>query len=78
MTEPRARLWLLHFPDPSSIAMAQESAVDISGRCWHFLWPELSDGYCTGRDDLAHVHGFMHDLSDDGGARCSAFDEGGQ
>lgn len=49
------------------------------GRCWrcrHFRHPGSSDGYCTGRDDLPHVYGFMHRLPDDGGARCDALDEG--
>lgn len=77
MAEPRARLWLLHFPDRPSIAIALGRAVEMSGRGRRVQRPGQSDGDCTGRDDLAHVYGFMHELPDDGGARCSAFDEGG-
>lgn len=146
--EPRAFLWLLHFPDVDPVAVAFAPAVDHAGalaaypaaiaaepmpetaepvpadlaalfdaceraglydeadrtalpamlaldaegtrglieamhtrigrcrRCRHFRRPGKSDGYCTGRSDLAHVYGFMHELPADGGARCDAFDEG--
>lgn len=47
------------------------------GRCRHFGRPGLSDGYCTGRDDLPSVYGFMRALPDDKGATCGAFDGGG-
>lgn len=53
---------------------AMHSRIGRCPRCRHFRRPGLSDGYCTGRDDLAHVYGFMHALPADGGARCSAFD----
>lgn len=75
MIEPRARLWLLHFPDLPSLTIALEPALCISGRCRRFQHPRLSDGNCTVRDDLAHVYGFMHALPDDSRARCSTFDE---
>lgn len=55
---------------------ATHSRIGRCRRCRHFRRPGLSDGYCTGRDDLPHAYGFMHRLSDDGGARCGAFDEG--
>ena len=55
---------------------AMRSRIGRCRRCRHFRRPGLSDGYCTGRDDLPHAYGFMHRLPDDGGARCGAFDEG--
>jgi len=55
---------------------ATHSRIGRCRRCRHFRQPGKSDGYCTGRDDLPHVYGFMHRLPADGGARCDAFDEG--
>lgn len=55
---------------------AMHSRIGRCRRCRHFRRPGRSDGYCTGRDDLPAVYGFMHRLPDDGGARCEAFDEG--
>jgi hypothetical protein len=55
---------------------AMHSRIGRCRRCRHFRRPGLSDGYCTGRDDLPHAYGFMHRLPDDGGAGCGAFDEG--
>ncbi len=55
---------------------AMHSRIGRCRRCRHFRRPGLSDGYCTGRDDLPHAYGFMHRLPDDAGARCGAFDEG--
>lgn len=55
---------------------AMHAEIRSCSRCRHFRRPGLSDGYCTGRDDLSHAYGFMHRLPDDGGARCDAFDEG--
>ena len=54
---------------------ARHSRIGRCRRCRHFRRPGHSDGYCTGRDDLAHVYGFMRRLPDDGGARCEAFKE---
>lgn len=42
-------------------------------RCAHFRRPGLSGGYCTGRDDLPIVYGFMHALPDDDGRACGQF-----
>ncbi len=53
---------------------AMHARIGRCRRCKHFRRPGLSDGHCTGRDDLPHVYGFMHALPDDGGARCGAFD----
>ncbi len=55
---------------------AMHSLIGRCRRCRHFRRPGLSDGYCTGRGDLAHAYGFMHELPADGGTRCDAFDEG--
>ncbi len=55
---------------------ATHSRIGRCRRCRHYRRPGLSVGYCTGRGDLAHVYGFMHELPADGGARCDAFDDG--
>lgn len=55
---------------------SMHSRIGRCRRCKHFRHPGLSDGYCTGRDDLPSVYGFMHQLPDDGGARCGAFERG--
>lgn len=47
-------------------------------RCRRFGRPGLSDGYCTGRDDLPSAYGFMRALPDDKGATCAAFDRAGR
>lgn len=47
-------------------------------RCRHFGRPGLSDGYCTGRDDLPGAYGFMRALPHDKGATCAAFDRAGR
>jgi hypothetical protein len=52
---------------------AAHSRIGRCRRCRHFRQPGLSDGYCTGRDDLPHVYGFMHEMAGDCGARCEAF-----
>ena len=49
------------------------SRIRSCWRCEHFRRPGLSGGYCTGRDDLAHVYGFMHALPGDGGMGCETF-----
>lgn len=54
---------------------ATHSRIGRCRRCRHFRWPGQSDGYCTGRDDLPHAYGFMHELPADGGARCDAYGE---
>ncbi len=54
---------------------AMHSRIGRCRRCRHFRRPGDSDGYCTARDDLPHVYGFMHRLPDDGGAGCGAFGE---
>lgn len=41
-------------------------------RCQHFRRPGLSDGYCTGRDDLPGAYGLLRTLPDDKGATCDA------
>lgn len=53
---------------------ATHSRIGRCRRCRHFRRPGLSDGYCTGRDDLPHAYGFMHRLPDDSGARCGVFE----
>ncbi len=35
----------------------------------------MSDGYCTGRDDLPKVYGLMHSLPVDMGASCGEFEK---
>jgi hypothetical protein len=55
---------------------AMHSRIGRCRRCRHFRQPGESDGYCTGRDDLPHAYGFMHELPGDGGARCCSFDGG--
>ena len=55
---------------------AMHSRIGRCRRCRHFRRPGLSDGYCTGRDDLPAVYGFMHALPADEGATCAAFDRG--
>lgn len=51
------------------------SRIDRCRRCVHFARPGMSDGYCTGRDDLPQVYGQMHSLPADLGAGCGEFDK---
>lgn len=56
---------------------ATHSRIGRCRRCLHFRRPGLSDpGYCTGRDDLRHVYGYLYELADHGGARCDMFADG--
>ncbi len=56
---------------------AMQSRIGRCRRCLHFRRPGLAEpGYCTGRDDLRHVYGFMYELADHGGARCDLFADG--
>lgn len=45
-------------------------------RCEHFSRPGLSDGYCTGRDDLPLAYGLLRVLPADAGAWCPRFARG--
>ncbi len=56
---------------------AMQLRIGRCRRCLHFRRPGLAEpGYCTGRDDLRHVYGFMYELADHGGARCGLFAHG--
>jgi len=77
--EDRVALLAMLALDPEGtrgLIEAMHSRTGRCRRCRHFRRPGLSDGYCTGRDDLPHVYGFMHEPPGDGGARCNTFDEG--
>ena len=53
------------------------SRIGRCRRCLHFRRPGLSEpGYCTEREDLRHVYGFMFELADHGVARCDSFADG--
>lgn len=51
------------------------SRIGRCRRCVHFARPGMSDGYCSGRDDLPEVYGQMHSLPADMGAGCDHFEE---
>lgn len=51
------------------------SRIDRCRRCAHFARPGMSDGYCTGRDDLPVVYGQMRSLPADRGAGCDHFEQ---
>ncbi|MFN7643252.1 MAG: hypothetical protein ACK5PW_09255 [Burkholderiales bacterium] len=74
----RETLAPMYAADPAGTrALVAEMHARI-GRCYgcqHFARPGLSDGYCTGRGDLAHAYEFMHYLPPDKGARCDDFKE---
>ncbi len=56
---------------------AMHSRIGRCRRCRHFRQPGLANpGYCTGRDDLQHIYGFMYELADHGGASCDLFADG--
>lgn len=77
--EDRAALPVMLALDPDStraLIEAMHSRIGRCRHCRHFRRPGQSDGYCTERGDLRHVYGFMRQLPDDGGARCSAYVEG--
>ena len=74
--EDRETLEAMYATDPASaqVLLAEMHArIGRCYRCQHFTRPGLSDGYCTGREDLAHAYGFMHDLPPDMGAWCNNF-----
>lgn len=78
--EDRAALPAMLALDPDGargLIEAMHSRIGRCRRCRHYRQPGQSEGYCTGRDDLPPVYGFMHELPGDGGARCDAFDAGG-
>lgn len=77
--EDRAALPTMLALDPEGtrgLLEAMYARIGRCRRCLHFRRPGLSDGYCTGRRDLAHVFGLMHELPGAGGARCDAFNQG--
>jgi hypothetical protein len=51
------------------------SRIGRCRRCAHFARPGMSDGYCTGRDDLPELYGQMHSLPADLGAGCGDFEK---
>jgi hypothetical protein len=71
----------MYAADPGGTQMLVAEMHARIGRCYgcqHFARPGLSDGYCTGRDDLEHAYGPRHPLRilpDDGGANCKAWAE---
>ncbi len=77
--DDRAALPAMFALDPEGtrrLIEAMHAEIRSCRRCRHFRRPGLSDGYCTGRDDLPSVYGFMHELPDDEGMRCDAFERG--
>lgn len=75
--DDRAALPAMFGLDPEGVRRlieAMHERIASCRRCRHFRRPGLSDGYCTGRDDLPHAHGLLHELPDDEGMRCNAFE----
>ncbi|MCD6682094.1 MAG: hypothetical protein LT102_15865 [Burkholderiaceae bacterium] len=75
--DDRAALPAMFALDPEGVRRlieAMHERIASCRRCRHFRRPGLSDGYCTGRDDLPHAHGLLHELPDDEGMRCNAFE----
>ncbi len=75
--DDRAALPAMFALDPEGVRRLIEATHDRIAscrRCRHFCRPGLSDGYCTGRDDLPHAYGLLHELPDDEGMRCDAFE----
>lgn len=63
---------LMASADPAKPAEVKRSCSE----CQHMGKPGRSDGYCSGREDLAHVYGKnhpLHVLPADGGASCARF-----
>lgn len=74
--QDRAALPAMFALDPDGtrgLIEVMHSRIGRCRRCLHFRRPGLSDGYCTGRDDLPRVYGFMRKLPSDGGAQCADF-----
>lgn len=64
--------------DPTGATALVDATRERIGRCLrcrHFTRPGLSDGYCTARDDLSRVYGFLRSLPADRGATCSMYRE---
>lgn len=75
--DDRAALPAMFALDPEGtrgLIEAMHDRIASCRRCRHFRRPGLSDGYCTGRDDLPHAYGLLHKLPDDEGMRCEAFE----
>ena len=74
--EDRETLEQMYTTDPAGtqfLVAEMHARIGRCYRCRHLTRPGLSDGYCTGREDLAHAYGFMHDLPPDKGAWCDNF-----
>jgi len=75
--DDRAALPAMFALDPEGVRRlieAMHERIASCRRCRHFRRPGLSDGYCTGRDDLPRAYGLLHELPDDEGMRCDAFE----
>lgn len=75
--DDRAALPAMFALDPEGarrLVEAMHERIASCRRCRHFRWPGRSEGYCTGRDDLPIVYGFLRALPDDEGRRCEAFE----
>jgi len=75
--DDRAALPAMFALDPEGarrLIEAMHKQIASCRRCTHFRRPGLSEGYCTGRDDLPHAYGLLHELPDDEGMRCEAFE----
>lgn len=75
--DDRAALPAMFALDPEGarrLIEAMYERIASCKRCRHFRRPGLSDGYCTGRNDLPSAYGLLHELPDDEGRRCEAFE----
>lgn len=70
------KLFALDAEGVRGLVEAMHARIGRCRQCLHFRRPGLSDGYCTSRDELPSVYGFMHALPGDGSARCDLFTEG--